>query len=114
MSDVKKFTGFIAVDGSTHTSMKSATEHSRVVKVKAALAASFGDQLVSPADVPDHQLEDSPELVQTLDQFIYSNREAILAALNQEVTTRKPRTPKAKVKAAAEESVTEETVSQPA
>lgn len=100
MSDVKKFTGFIAVDGSTHTSIKSAKDHSRVVKTKAALKEAFGGQLVSPADIPDHELENNPELVQNLDDFIYANRDAILAALNQEVTTRKPRAPKVKTVAA--------------
>jgi hypothetical protein len=39
MSDVKSFTGFIAIDGSTHTTMKVAVEHSREVKIKAALEA---------------------------------------------------------------------------
>lgn len=100
MSDVKKFTGFIAVDGSTHTSMKAATEHSRIVKTKKALAEAFGGQLVSPADVPNHELEDRPDLIVKLDEFIFSNRLAIQFALNQEVTTRKPRTPKVKAPAA--------------
>jgi hypothetical protein len=95
MSDVKKFTGFIAVDGSTHTSMKSATDHSREVKVQAALKEKFGDLLVTEGE---QDLENTGGVA--LDTFIYANREAILAALNQQVTTRKPRTPKAKVKPA--------------
>lgn len=98
MSDVKKFTGFIAVDGSTHTNLKAATEHSRTVKVKKALADAFAGKLVTPADVPEHEL--TSEQIDPLDEFIFANREAILAALNQEVTTRKPRTPKPKIVAA--------------
>lgn len=96
MSDVKKFTGFIAIDGSTHTSLKSATDRSREFKVQAALKEKFGDQLVSPAHIAEHELEDKPELVQSLNDFIFANREAIMEALNQQVTTRKPRTPKVK------------------
>jgi hypothetical protein len=91
MSDVKKFTGFIAVDGSTHTSLKSATDHSRTVKIQTALKEKFGNLTVA---------ESSRDLDETggveLDAFIFANREAILVALNQEVTTRKKRTPKAK------------------
>jgi len=101
MSDVKKFTGFIAVDGSTHTSLKSATDHSREVKVQAALKEKFGGQLVSPSEIDPQVLEDQPELVQSLDAYIYANREAILQALNQQVTTRKPHTPKVKAPANA-------------
>lgn len=97
MSDVKKFTGFIAIDGSTHTSLKSATDRSREFKTQAALKEKFGDKLVTPAIVEAHELEDKPELVQSLDAFIYANRDAILQALSQQVTTRKPRTPKVKV-----------------
>ena len=94
MSDVKRFTGFIAIDGSTHNTLKQATEHSREVKVKKALAESFGNQLVTPSDVPEHELSEAH--VQTLDAYIFANSAAILSALNQQVTTRKPRTPKAK------------------
>lgn len=93
MSDVKKFTGFIAIDGSTHTSLKSATDHSRNVKIQTALKDKFGGLVVSEDAVDQHKEPMS------LDFFIYTNREAILAALNQEVLTRKKRTPKA-VKAA--------------
>lgn len=96
MSDVKRFTGFIAIDGSTHTNLKQATDHSREVKVKKALKDAFGTQLVVPADMPTHELENNPELVVNLDEYIFNNRAAILSALNQQVTTRKPRTPKAK------------------
>ena len=100
MSDVKRFTGFIAIDGSTHNTLKQATEHSR--EVKKALAESFGNQLVTPSDVPEHELSEAH--VQTLDAYIFANSAAILSALNQQVTTRKPRTPK--VKKAANDDTT--------
>lgn len=86
MSDVKAFTGFIAVDGTTHSSMKAAVDHSRTVKIKNALQASFGGQSVVTDENPD-----TPWLA--LDAFIYDNRDVIIAALNQEVLTRKKRTP---------------------
>lgn len=93
MSDVKRFTGFIAIDGSTHTSMKAATEHSREVKITRALKEKFGNLVVAEGitlSAPD----EGPGV--SLDDFIYANRESILAALNQEVLTRKKRTPKVK------------------
>lgn len=85
MSDVKKFTGFIAIDGSTHTSQKGAVEHSRVVKVKAALKKEFGELSVVAVDG-----------THALDEYIFARAADILAALNQDVLTRKKRTPKAK------------------
>lgn len=88
MSDVKKFTGFIAIDGSTHTSLKSATEHSRLVKIRNALAGQFGIYNVTEDG-------DDDEAAISLDAFIYANRDSILTALNQEVLTRKKRIPKA-------------------
>lgn len=87
MSDVKKFTGFIAIDGSTHTSLKSATEHSRLVKIRHALACQFGIYNVTEEGNDD-------EAAISLDAFIYANRDSILTALNQEVLTRKKRIPK--------------------
>lgn len=102
MADVKRFTGFIAVDGSTHTSAKAAIEHSRVVKTQAALKDKFGNLMVV-------ETGDSEAGV-SLDDFIYANRDSILASLNQEVLTRKKRTPKVKVAAAEAAEVTEEVV----
>lgn len=86
MSDVKRFTGFIAVDGSTHTSQRAAIEHSRQVKIKAALKEKFGTFIVADS-------ADGPQRI-ALDEFIYANAEAIQDALNQEVLTRKKRTPR--------------------
>lgn len=87
MSDVKRFTGFIAVDNSTHKTEKDAVEHSRAVKTKAALEKLATDlQVQSPAGA----------IGQPLASYLYENRVAILAALNQEVLTRKKRTVKPK------------------
>lgn len=95
MSDVKKFTGFIAIDGSTHTTLKSATEHSRQVKVQKALEFKFAKMaVIGEEDEPGSAGVDLPT-------FIYANRDEILACLNQEVLTRKKRAPKAKPEAAA-------------
>lgn len=57
MSDVKKFTGFIAIDGSTHTSQKAAVEHSRQVKVQTALKEKFDAYDVLENNRPLHQQE---------------------------------------------------------
>ena len=101
MSDVKKFTGFIAIDGSTHTSQKAAVEHSRQVKVQTALKEKFGTCDVLENNRPFHEQEGQEV---NLADFIYANRESILAALNQEVLTRKKRTPKAKPAVAANDT----------
>lgn len=93
MSDVRKFTGFIAIDGSTHTTLKSATECSRQVKIQKALAEKFSGLSVDSAETPAGAVD--------LPTFIYANRDAILACLNQDVLTRKKRAPKAKLEAAA-------------
>lgn len=99
MSDVKKFTGFIAIDGSTHTSQTAAVEHSRVVKVKAALKEKFGGlEVAEPITTGDPS---GPAV--TMDDFIFANREAILTCLNQNVLTRKKRSPN-KAKAAANDA----------
>ena len=105
MSDVKKFTGFIAVDGSTHTSQKAAIEHSRQVKIQTALKEKFGALVVGSHTIIDVGVtEQNP--VAWLADFLYENRDSIIEALNQEVLTRKKRAPnKAKVKA---EPVTEQ------
>lgn len=106
MSDVTSFTGFIAIDGSTHKTMKLAIEHTREVKVKAALeafAAAPGD--TSEIGTTDSGAQIIPVNV-GLAAFLLKNRTAILAAFNQEVLTRKPRVTKAEKKAAAAATAT--------
>lgn len=92
-AEVKAFTGFIAIDGSTHNSKKAAVEHSRVVKVKAALKAAFGTHIVAHTAGIDAEI--------ALDEFIFKHASEITAALNQDVLTRKPRAKKTKPVAAA-------------
>jgi hypothetical protein len=91
MADVKKFTGFIAIDGSTHSSFKSASDHSRLVKIQSALSEKFSGLEVTDTTVPDELPDGDPV---SMPDFIFANRDAILAALTQEVLTRKKRTPK--------------------
>jgi len=88
MSDIKKFTGYVSSDGKTHNSQKAAVTHELELKTKKALADSFGGRSV-------YSDTDGERLV-ALDDFLYENRVAILAALNQEVLLRKKRTPKPK------------------
>lgn len=100
MADVKKFTGFIAIDGSTHTTSKSAVEHSRQVKIQKALADKFSGMCVDSLIATE-----TPEDFVDLPTFIYANRDSILACLNQDVLTRKKRTPnKAKAVEAANDA----------
>lgn len=91
MSDVKKFTGFIAIDGSTHTTLKPATEHSRQVKIQRALAEKFTGPVVLDGAPGSPSYEDQAEL--SMPDFIYANRAVIQACLNQDVQTRKKRAP---------------------
>lgn len=97
MSDVKKFTGFIAIDGSTHNTLKAATEHTRQVKIQRALAEKFTGTVVMDS-TPRYDEQEGVDMP----TFIYANRATILACLNQEVQTRKKRAPnKPKVEGAA-------------
>lgn len=97
MSEVKAFTGFIAIDGSTHSSKTAAINHTREVKIKTALQTAFGSHTVTKDQNGNEELV----VTQALDAFIYENRDAILEALNQEVLTRKKRAPnKAKISGA--------------
>ena len=87
MTDIKKFTGFIAPDGTTHTTEKAAVAYTKDLKVKAALAAAFA---VGYVGMPD-ATQDDDTLRADLAAFLFDNRTAILAAFNTEVLMRKPR-----------------------
>jgi hypothetical protein len=107
MSDVKRFTGFIAIDGSTHTSQKSAVDHSRVVKVASALDALAEAVLafdVTSSDVQKHGIASSDVgnviHAEDLPFFLAAHREQIMAAFTQDVLTRKKRAKKTAVAAA--------------
>lgn len=95
MSDIKKFTGYVSSDGKTHNSQKAAIAHEQELKTRKALEESFGGQYVYNDTGDLDNQEGTP-----LSAFLYENRVAVLAALNQEVLLRKKRTPKVKAPAA--------------
>lgn len=102
MAEIRKFTGFIAPDGSTHDTIKKATEHTRNLKIKAALDKAFGNAV--PGNQPLIQQDDRDLFVLPADfipQFIFDNREAILACFKQDVKLRESRKPKAATAAPA-------------
>lgn len=101
IADIRKFTGFIAPDGTTHDTLKKATEYTRYLKVKLALA-DFA--LVSQeTNVGVSQTDEGSAVVFTTDlpAFLLAHREDILAAFNQDVSLRAPKKPKVKAPAAA-------------
>ena len=103
MSDVKKFTGYLAIDQSTHKTQAAAVAHSREVKIKTALNESFKPDSIALGGVCISTDEAGNPVIYPDDvaNFIYANSEAILKALNQDVLLRKKRTLKAaKVEAA--------------
>lgn len=87
MSDIKKFTGFIAIDGSTHSTLKSAQDHTRDFKIRKALEEKFAGLSIT---------SEGADTGVSVADFIIANMDAIKAALNPEVLLRKKRTPKAK------------------
>lgn len=99
MADVRKFTGFIAIDNTHHNTMKAASDHTREVKIKAAL---------EQFKVSDSPLAERPEdntkktvFLSDMPTWLYENREAIKAAFAQDVVIRAPRTKKLKDQAQA-------------
>jgi len=102
MSDVKRFTGFIAIDGSTHATEKAAVTHTRDVKTAAALEKL---RALVVEGAPGATSFEGIAYIESegMPIFLAANREAILAAFNQEVLTRKKRIPK--VKAASSPTV---------
>ena len=98
MPDIKKFTGYLSSDGKTHNSQKAAVTHEQELKTKKALEDGFGDRVVFDNGPNAPEFDDQTSI--SLATFLYDNREAVLAALNQEVLLRKKRTPKVKTTAA--------------
>lgn len=107
---IKLIKGIQAIDGTLHPNMKAALAASREVKIKDALK-KFADEVGAavkaavpiPGVAEDERgmkvifLDDSGDLA----DFLYANKAELLAAFNQEVRQRKPRTPKAKPAAPA-------------
>lgn len=103
VADIRRFTGFIAPDGTTHDSIKKATDYTRDLKIKAALA-DFA--LVIPGanegvTTDDEDGRGNPVIyVEDLPAFLLAHKADILAAFAQDVLMRAPRRPVAAVKAA--------------
>jgi len=100
-ADIRRFTGFIAPDGTTHDSIKKATDHTRDLKIKAALA----DFALVALEVNEGVSTHEGHLViftEDLPAFLLAHKADILAAFNQDVLMRAPRQFKAKAVAAAE------------
>lgn len=85
---IRKFTGFIAADGSTHDTMKKAVQYANDQKVKEALNA-FNVPATEGTDVGVIRMDQ-------IGEYLFSNRIAIQAAFNAKAAVRKTRTPKAK------------------
>lgn len=85
---IRKFTGFIAADGTTHDTMKKAVQHANDQRVKEALRA-FNVSAQEGTDVPVVRMDQ-------MGDWLFNNRDAIQAALNAKAAVRKTRTPKAK------------------
>lgn len=96
MSDIKKFVGYTAGDGTTHKTLKEAQQHTLAVKTTAALHAAFPAGFVQ---LPDGTQDDGSKRMDIAD-FLLENKAAILAAFDQTVRLRAPRKPKAKPAAA--------------
>lgn len=94
-AEVKRFTGYMAIDNTPHDSMKKAVEHSRTVKIKEALTAKFVG--ASPAMHKEIEQDDTDSFVlsaSNIPEFLFNNREAIMACYDQKVTLRAPRKPR--------------------
>lgn len=92
MADIRRFTGFIAPDGTTHDTIKKATEYTRDLKVKEALsefaAAPIGNG-VSETDRGGAVI-----YVGDIPEFLLFYKDKIKTAYNQDVVMRAPRKPK--------------------
>lgn len=93
---IRKFTGFIAADGSTHDTMKKAVQYANDQKVKEALNAQFSEVDSETAGAHDVEGQYYAIGADGLATFLFANRAAIQAAFDSKVTVRKPRTTKAK------------------
>lgn len=104
-ADVRPAKGYVALDGVTYETQKAAITASHDFKVMAALkdfaAACPSFDGTEPKDGATFDDRDNPVLYQDgLATFIFVHRNAILAALKQEVSLRKPYARKPKTPAA--------------
>ena len=109
---IKLIKGIQAIDGTLHPNMKSALAASKEVKIKDALkklaeevveaAHTIGVKVPGVIEEPISDTANKPIIdlsagnAADLADFLYANKAELLAAFNQEVRQRKPRTPKAK------------------
>lgn len=94
-ADIKKFTGYIAPDNTTHKTAKEAIAYARDLKVKEALLTFAGtalDALFKEGADRHEGLASAGE--SELADFLFKNQAAITAAFNQEVRVRAQRTKK--------------------
>lgn len=99
VADIKRFTGFIAPDGSTHDSIKKATDYTRELKIKAALADFALVTSHNPGVSETDAVGGNAVYVEDLPAFLLAHRADILAAFNQDVLMRAPRQSRAVGKA---------------
>jgi hypothetical protein len=93
MADIKKFTGYIAPDGSTHDTVKKATDHTRALKIKAALKAAFNDETIDIDQIGVSECDRGGAVILPgeLADWLLANQTKIEACFNQDVLMRKKR-----------------------
>lgn len=97
MADIKKFTGYIATDGSTHETLAKAQKYADELKIKEALKTAFPEGCLKD-DKNAHDVDGGRYLAlddSSIPDWLFANRDAITAAFNQKARTRAPRKPKA-------------------
>jgi hypothetical protein len=94
MSDIKKFTGFIAPDGTTHTTMQKATAYTLDLKIKLALEDFKLVTNATSAGVSEDDAGSAAIYPEDLPLFLFAHKADIMAAFKPEVTTRKKRVAK--------------------
>lgn len=105
MADIKRFTGFIAIDGSTHDSLGKATSHTKDVKIKTALEEFAKGVAADPVHFTKDDRDNDVLYPENLPDFLAAYRVQIMAAYNQTVVMREPRPKKATVPAVKNASV---------
>jgi hypothetical protein len=89
-ADIRRFTGFLAPDGSTHESLKKATDYTRDLKIKAALA-DFALVTSANPGVTEDERGSTVIYAEDLPIFLLAHKADILAAFAQDVLMRAPR-----------------------
>lgn len=90
MADIKKFTGFIAPDGSTHKTASDAIAYTRDLKIKEALNIAAQSMHLRNRDDRDHACLYPDDIA----EFLIENMDAIQKAFSQSVVLRDRAKPK--------------------